>query len=78
MFFQCSGKNQDVIQVHVDKPVQEVRKRIINESFAHRRGVSEAKRHHQVLIVPPMGPLVSLLNPNEMVEFHDETALLEG
>ena len=66
------GVNEDVVEVHINKKVQEVSKYVVNHGLEYSRCICESKRHDQVFIMATWGiksclPLVPLSNSNQMV-----------
>lgn len=59
VFLLCLQKDEDVINVNKDKPVQHVVEDIAHQCLEHsgqsRNTVGQSKRHHQTLEVPQRG-----------------------
>lgn len=51
MFVDGAGENQDVVQVHKNKSIEEVPQDVINHTLKDCRGIGEPESHYQILEV---------------------------
>ncbi len=72
MFGQVPGVDQDIVDVHNNKLVEELPKHLVHKPLENGRGVGEAIRHDPVFIVARGGnerrlPLVAFPDMNKII-----------
>ena len=72
MVRSVTGEDENIINIHENKVVQEFSEDLIHETLEHSGGVYQAIRHHQIFVVPCRGderrfPLVSFSNSNQVI-----------
>ena len=72
MFLGGPGRHQDVVEVHDDKGVEEISQHVIDKGLENSRGISQTKRHDEVLkvsqvSVKPRLPFIPLSDTYQVV-----------
>lgn len=72
VFLWCAGVDEDVIQIHKDKPVDHVSEHVVHKILENSRCISEAEWHDQILKVPQWCvkgrlPFVTFMDPDQVV-----------
>lgn len=65
-------ENTYAVQVHNDANIQKIREHLINKVMKNGWGITQAKRHHKILIMSISGvkgclSLITLSDPNQIV-----------
>ena len=72
MFGRGLGEHQDIIQIDHDEDVQKIPQHVVNQGLEDSGGVSQSKRHDEVLKVTQMSikprlPFVPLADPYQVI-----------